>query len=404
MAYNEEAAKIGILTPQEKLKVLSNYSDAVEVDPNIPANRYFRSGVEMVRMAEVYAEEGGYENAYVLYMKYMTLFLEKIRKHPQYASVPSNIKSVNQAKLRQILPVAEKLKAVLIEQYTREYNLFTADLKRQKEKEARDAREALRDAGSQSPDVHPTLSFGNTPTPCDWAGSHIVSPHTDINKVIFPDLKDLTDEKSRETLPVLPTTHAAHIPSFDRAKKPSFYSESTSSMLRTVVVPSEIMNKFLMLARKNTMSNVETCGLLAGELARNQLAITTLIIPKQVGTPDSCAMLNEEELFAYQDELNLITIGWIHTHPTQTAFLSSVDLHTHCPYQILLPEAIAVVCAPKYNETGFFTLTGEYGIGIVSKCQDKGFHPHVTDPPLFINAEHIKLDDTIPLTVKDFRD
>ena len=38
------------------------------------------------------------------------------------------------------------------------------------------------------------------------------------------------------------------------------------------------------------------------------------------------------------------------THPTQTAFLSSVDLHTHFPYQQLMPEAIAIVCAPKFNE------------------------------------------------------
>jgi len=38
------------------------------------------------------------------------------------------------------------------------------------------------------------------------------------------------------------------------------------------------------------------------------------------------------------------------THPTQTAFLSSVDQHTHWPYQKLLPEAVAIVCSPKFNE------------------------------------------------------
>lgn len=40
----------------------------------------------------------------------------------------------------------------------------------------------------------------------------------------------------------------------------------------------------------------------------------------------------------------------VQTHPTQTAFLSSVDLHTHCSYQLMLPEAVAIVCAPKHNE------------------------------------------------------
>ncbi|CAF4394850.1 unnamed protein product, partial [Rotaria magnacalcarata] len=46
---------------------------------------------------------------------------------------------------------------------------------------------------------------------------------------------------------------------------------------------------------------------------------------------------------------NLITLGWIHTHPTQTVFLSSVDLHTHLPYQMLMQEAVAIVISPKYN-------------------------------------------------------
>ena len=40
----------------------------------------------------------------------------------------------------------------------------------------------------------------------------------------------------------------------------------------------------------------------------------------------------------------------LQTHPTQTAFLSSVDLHTHCSYQLMLPEAVAIVCSPKHKE------------------------------------------------------
>lgn len=38
------------------------------------------------------------------------------------------------------------------------------------------------------------------------------------------------------------------------------------------------------------------------------------------------------------------------THPSQTAFMSSVDLHTHCSYQIMMDEAVAIVCAPRYNQ------------------------------------------------------
>lgn len=37
-----------------------------------------------------------------------------------------------------------------------------------------------------------------------------------------------------------------------------------------------------------------------------------MIVPKQKGTSDSCMTMNEEEIFDYQDQHNLITIGWIH--------------------------------------------------------------------------------------------
>ena len=38
--------------------------------------------------------------------------------------------------------------------------------------------------------------------------------------------------------------------------------------------------------------------------------------------------LNEEEVFEVQFSQELYPMGWIHTHPTQTCFLSSVDVHT----------------------------------------------------------------------------
>lgn len=44
--------------------------------------------------------------------------------------------------------------------------------------------------------------------------------------------------------------------------------------------------------------------------------------------------LNEEEIFDVQDKRSLYPLGWIHTHPTQSCFLSSVDVHTQCGYQV----------------------------------------------------------------------
>lgn len=81
----------------------------------------------MVRMANVYLNEGSLENAYILYMKFMTLFVEKIRAHPEYASVSPQVKATNQAKLKEVMPKAEKLKQKLLEQYTKEYKKYLED-------------------------------------------------------------------------------------------------------------------------------------------------------------------------------------------------------------------------------------------------------------------------------------
>lgn len=75
-------------------------------------------------MANVYLEEGSLENAYILYLKFMTLFLEKIRKHPDFATVTTQEKATNQIKLREVLPKAEKLKRQLLQKYTEEYNVY----------------------------------------------------------------------------------------------------------------------------------------------------------------------------------------------------------------------------------------------------------------------------------------
>lgn len=45
---------------------------------------------------------------------------------------------------------------------------------------------------------------------------------------------------------------------------------------------------------------------------RNEFTITHVIVPKQLGGPDSCTTENEEELFVIQDQHGLVTLGWIH--------------------------------------------------------------------------------------------
>ncbi|OUM61647.1 hypothetical protein PIROE2DRAFT_26521, partial [Piromyces sp. E2] len=147
--------------------------------------------------------------------------------------------------------------------------------------------------------------------------------------------------------------------------------------LRKIHVPEELPEKFLEVAKVNTEQNIETCGVLCGLLKNDELFITTVIIPKQTASSDTCSALDEIEVLNLQQKYELLTLGWIHTHPSQTCFLSSVDLHTHFSYQVMLPEAIAIVCSPKYTpHLGYFRLTDNNGMNVISSCKKKGFHPH----------------------------
>ncbi|KAF3942133.1 hypothetical protein ABW19_dt0206300 [Dactylella cylindrospora] len=117
--------------------------------------------------------------------------------------------------------------------------------------------------------------------------------------------------------------------------------------LRTIFIPQGLRSAFLKIAAPNTRRNLETCGILCGFLKQNAFFVNRLVIPEQEATSDTCGMTDEAGLFNYVENEDLMVLGWIHTHPTQTCFMSSVDLHTHCPYQMMLPESIAIVCAPQ---------------------------------------------------------
>lgn len=182
-----------------------------------------------------------------------------------------------------------------------------------------------------------------------------------------------------------------------------------------------------------------------------------MILPKQEGTADTCVTKNEEEIFAYQDQHNLITLGWIHVcnmtflriAVIEYAFISDTSYTNSFPFKCWLAHSLSIsdfdarshrysLCTKIWSvsklhifleylliiifRTGFFNLTAGYGLEFIANCRKTGFHPHPTDPPLFMvttaktlfitlihslflfqNAEHIKIDKTAPLEVLDLR-
>ncbi|XWS60934.1 hypothetical protein CRYUN_Cryun07bG0081400 [Craigia yunnanensis] len=173
-------------------------------------------------------------------------------------------------------------------------------------------------------------------------------------------------------------------------------------------IATTMMESFIKLAKSNTDRNLETCGVLAGSLKNRKFYITALIIPKQESTSDSCQTTNEEEIFDVQDKKSLFPLGWIHTHPTQSCFMSSIDLHTHYSYQIMLPEAVAIVMAPRdaSRKHGIFRLTSPGGMSVIRQCQQRGFHPHDQPSdggPIYNSCTDVYMNPNLNFDVIDLR-
>ncbi|XP_028269422.1 STAM-binding protein-like A [Parambassis ranga] len=424
------------LPPEERVRALTKKGSSVEVNEDVPPRRYFRSGMEMIRMANIYTEEGNIEHAFVLYNKYITLFIEKLPKHRDYKTANIPEKKDTLKKLKDVaFPQAEILKKALLRRFEQEYAQYLVKKKadeeslaremskqraldaerervaemqrRQREQEQFSAfEEMIRRQELEKERQRVLLEFAtpSAPAPDTPLIPGIQGPPPVVSPTPPESPGDLSGSNYHQynRPPTTIGTPTSGPPTFDRSLKPgSLVSPGNNNTmvdaLRQLAVPAELCRSFLRLAEANTSRAVETCGILCGKLTRNAFTVTHVIVPKQCGGPDYCDTENEEELFLIQDQYDLITLGWIHTHPTQTAFLSSVDLHTHCSYQIMLPEAIAIVCSPKFNEIGYFRLT-DRGTDEISSCKQKGFHPHSKDPPLFTHAGHVTItDDTVSM-------
>ena len=171
---------------------------------------------------------------------------------------------------------------------------------------------------------------------------------------------------------------------------------------KAVQIPKELGEVFLQFSRDNILNNTETCGVLGGKDAGTEFVVTRLIIPKQQGTSDSCTALDKQSIHDVFEKHNCIVLGWIHTHPSQTAFLSSVDLHNHFGYQCQLQEAVTIVCSIKYNNKICFHLT-RHGMNVIKDCKQSGFHQHSnTITSLYEQCSHVEFRD-IDFDVEDLR-
>ncbi|CAM0138566.1 hypothetical protein VKS41_007186 [Umbelopsis sp. WA50703] len=439
-----------------------NKLSTIKVDSNTPIRLYFRSADLLLKQARVYRNEGDFQEAYRLYMKYSNLGLTELPKHAKFQN-PENkpmIKTIKQNCL-EALDALEQLKPELdtrYNAYVQQRRKEQAEARKRQEDQARqvklrksayvedktqvDEEERVPQPWSLQDELRGVVGVGShaeafqrqaTSVAPNFQYPGVLQRNTSDNftyqlntsdvAVVSPPLpgKELLSPANRNAMvpPIPPKVQLENPPQLPpKVEIESMdsipvdlqdYSGATTESggpLRTVHTPLSILDRFLDIAASNTKKNLETCGILCGHLKANQLTVTTLLIPKQTSTSDTCTTENEEEVFDYQDRHDLLTLGWIHTHPTQSCFMSSVDLHTHCSYQLMLPEAIAIVCAPKHNPNyGIFRLTDPPGLDVITRCREpRAFHPH-PDVPIYTDAMdlgHVRMSQ-LPFDVVDLR-
>ncbi|RVW47330.1 AMSH-like ubiquitin thioesterase 2 [Vitis vinifera] len=143
--------------------------------------------------------------------------------------------------------------------------------------------------------------------------------------------------------------------------------------------------------------------------------------------------------------LTLHSYIYFQTHPSQSCFMSSIDLHTQYSYQVIdslkgeshvkcffrkqykgffnflemappsfntfqvmVPEAFAIVMAPTDTSRsyGIFRLSDPVGMSVLKDCPEEGFHHH-NEPadggPIYEHCSNIYINSNLRFEIFDLR-
>ena len=208
---------------------------------------------------------------------------------------------------------------------------------------------------------------------------------------------------------------ASHTPAVAPASPPSqgHLGGYAHRPLRRVLIPDNVIGEFAMASDANSRqlpNGVETCALLLGCEVPLQdvpgeggagpcLLITHMVFPPQVGQESTCELTEagNEALVDYVIRNDLLQLGWIHSHPSQSVFMSSHDQHTHCVQQQTLEEAIAIVYSPFDPQYGgrsnyaVFRLTDSHSSSEVVGRPQPLPYPDVTPAPRLPREEAVRM-------------
>jgi len=108
------------MDPEKRLKKFIT-SAIVEVKQDIDPLMYFNSGTIMFKTSLNHIEKREYANALYMLLRYISLFVEKVPKHPKYKSVPLSEKKKVRENLNIALQEAERLKKLVLEIFEKQH-------------------------------------------------------------------------------------------------------------------------------------------------------------------------------------------------------------------------------------------------------------------------------------------
>ncbi|XP_010463295.1 PREDICTED: AMSH-like ubiquitin thioesterase 1 [Camelina sativa] len=413
---------------------ISTSARRIGVDNRISLRFYFRIADNILKQANIFRAEKNVIDLYVMLLRFSSLALETIPSHRDYRSSLKSNKEYLRMRLLDVLTELEKLKPV-VQQRIDELN---PKLMPRSNVQAHPANGSLGWSSAVQPSFNsydhtkvrnpPGHNFG-------YMGSRgqqflNAAPRQELFRKMSVNFRPNEETLSKHSIlgpgglggqwqPPINVTKVQYpsnidfspveIPRLDRLACLFIPDESLRSESPLELhIATTMMDTFMRLAKSNTKKNLETCGILAGSLKNRKFYITALIIPKQESTSDSCQATNEEEIFEVQDKQSLFPLGWIHTHPTQSCFMSSIDVHTHYSYQIMLPEAVAIVMAPQDSSRnhGIFRLTTPGGMTVIRNCDRRGFHAHSSPAdggPIYNTCKDVYMNPNLKFDVIDLR-
>lgn len=366
---------------------LSKYIELRPIEPQIRFRIYCNSCETLGREGRFALAEGDLEKAYIYFMKFAVLWIEKLPNHPEFRESEHNVRKQElHRKCRDVLDELEKIKTDLKELYPK-YRVWLA----RQEK----IRTHLKKKRRQIEEERKCREFEEERNEEKERKCREIEEERKCRDSVFQE--NLNDERSIES------SYASLDSLMSWSNGPDLMGVD---LLCQVMIDQELIDRFMENIQNDLDHQTESCGLLSGRLNNDlgQYEVTHLLIPKQKGTENTCHSLNEEDTGVYQIEHELQPLGWIHTHPTQDCFLSSVDLHMQLGFQQVLPEAIAIVCAPRSQPNlGIFHLTPQ-GMVHLQNCQEGcSFHPHL-ESGLYEASRHVIVRTGLPkFEIIDFR-